>query len=274
MVSVNINRVTLTFPLYALEHRSLKRRLLSLVTFGMVDSGSKTQRENIALRNITLKIQEGERVGLIGENGAGKSTLANVILNNPEYTKTSGTVEFEGENINDLSTDQIAKKGIFMSFQLPEEIPGISTMNFLKYAKNKVTDKPVKIFEFKEIVKKYVEELNMNPKLIERNLNVGFSGGEKKKNEIMQMLVLNPKLAILDETDSGLDVDAIRTVSKGIEMYKNDENAVLIITHNTKILNHLKVDYVHVLVNGQIVKTSTAELAEEIEEKGYSEYKK
>lgn len=161
-----------------------------------------------------------------------------------------------------------------MSFQLPEEIPGISTMNFLKYAKNKVTDKPVKIFEFKEIVKKYVEELNMNPKLIERNLNVGFSGGEKKKNEIMQMLVLNPKLAILDETDSGLDVDAIRTVSKGIEMYKNYENAVLIITHNTKILNHLKVDYVHVLVNGQIVKTSTAELAEEIEEKGYSEYKK
>ena len=168
----------------------------------------------------------------MGPNGAGKSTLANVILNNPEYTKTSGTVEFEGENINDLSTDQIAKKGIFMSFQLPEEIPGISTMNFLKYAKNKVTDKPVKIFEFKEIVKKYVEELNMNPKLIERNLNVGFSGGEKKKNEIMQMLVLNPKLAILDETDSGLDVDAIRTVSKGIEMYKNDENAVLIITHN------------------------------------------
>ena len=161
-----------------------------------------------------------------------------------------------------------------MSFQLPEEIPGISTMNFLKYAKNKITEKPVKIFEFKDTVKKYVEELNMNPKLIERNLNVGFSGGEKKKNEIMQMLVLNPKLAILDETDSGLDVDAIRTVSKGIEMYKNNENAVLIITHNTKILNHLKVDYVHVLVDGKIVKTSTAKLAEEIEEKGYSEYKK
>ena len=147
-------------------------------------------------------------------------------------------------------------------------------MNFLKYAKNKITEKPVKIFEFKDTVKKYVEELNMNPKLIERNLNVGFSGGEKKKNEIMQMLVLNPKLAILDETDSGLDVDAIRTVSKGIEMYKNNENAVLIITHNTKILNHLKVDYVHVLVNGKIVKTSTVELAEEIEEEGYSKFKK
>ena len=230
--------------------------------------------EKEILKGLNLNIKKGEIHVIMGPNGAGKSTLANVILNNPEYTKTSGTVEFEGENINDLSTDQIAKKGIFMSFQLPEEIPGISTMNFLKYAKNKVTDKPVKIFEFKEIVKKYVEELNMNPKLIERNLNVGFSGGEKKKNEIMQMLVLNPKLAILDETDSGLDVDAIRTVSKGIEMYKNNENAVLIITHNTKILNHLKVDYVHVLVDGKIVKTSTVELAEEIEEEGYSKFKK
>ncbi len=230
--------------------------------------------EKEILKGLNLNIKKGEIHVIMGPNGAGKSTLANVILNNPEYTKTNGTVEFEGENINNLSTDQIAKKGIFMSFQLPEEIPGISTMNFLKYAKNKITEKPVKIFEFKDTVKKYVEELNMNPKLLERNLNVGFSGGEKKKNEIMQMLVLNPKLAILDETDSGLDVDAIRTVSKGIEMYKNNENAVLIITHNTKILNHLKVDYVHVLVNGKIVKTSTVELAEEIEEEGYSKFKK
>lgn len=230
--------------------------------------------EKEILKGINLKINKGEIHVIMGPNGSGKTTTANAILNNPAYQKENGSIIFEGEDITNLKTDEIARKGIFMSFQLPEEIPGISTMNFLKYAKNKVTDKPVKIFEFKEIVKKYVEELNMNPKLIERNLNVGFSGGEKKKNEIMQMLVLNPKLAILDETDSGLDVDAIRTVSKGIEMYKNNENAVLIITHNTKILNHLKVDYVHVLVNGQIVKTSTAELAEEIEEKGYSEYKK
>ena len=160
-----------------------------------------------------------------------------------------------------------------MSFQLPEEIPGVSVTNFLKYAKNKITGEPVKIFQFKDELKKYMEELNMNPKNMERSLNVGFSGGEKKKNEILQMLVLNPKLAILDETDSGLDVDAIKIVSKGIEMFKNDENGVLIITHNTRILNHLKVDYVHVLVNGQIVKTSTAELAEEIEETGYAQYK-
>ena len=229
--------------------------------------------EKEIIKGLNLTINKGEIHVIMGPNGAGKSTLANVILNNPEYTKVSGSVEFEGENINDLSTDKIAKKGIFMSFQLPEEIPGISTMNFLKYAKNKVAEKPVKIFEFKDTVKKYSEELNMNPKLIERNLNVGFSGGEKKKNEILQMLVLNPKLAILDETDSGLDVDAIKTVSKGIEMFKNENNAVLIITHNTKILHSLKVDYVHVLVNGKIVKTGGQELASEIEENGYAQYK-
>ena len=226
------------------------------------------------LKGLNLNIKKGEIHVIMGPNGAGKSTLANVILNNPEYKKISGNIYFEDENINELSTDKIAKKGIFMSFQSPEEVPGISTMNFLKVAKNKIEDKPVKIFEFKETVKKYMEELNMNSKLINRNLNVGFSGGEKKKNEILQMLVLNPKLAILDETDSGLDVDAIKIVSKGIEMFKNDDNAVLIITHNTRILNHLKVDYVHVLVNGQIVKTSTAELAEQIEETGYAQYKK
>lgn len=160
-----------------------------------------------------------------------------------------------------------------MSFQLPEEIPGVTVTNFLKYAKNKVTGKPVKIFEFKEELTKYMSELNINSKNMERSLNVGFSGGEKKKNEILQMLILNPKLAILDETDSGLDVDAIKTVSKGIEMFKNENNAILIITHNTKILNSLKVDYVHVLINGKIVKTGNQELAKEIEENGYAVYK-
>lgn len=225
------------------------------------------------LKGLNLKINKGETHVIMGPNGAGKSTTANVILNNPEYKKTSGEILFEGENINEESTDKIAKKGIFMSFQSPVEIPGISTFNFLKYAKNKVTEKPVKVFEFKDQIKNYMEELSMNPKLVERNLNVGFSGGEKKKNEILQMLVLNPKLAILDETDSGLDVDAIRTVSKGIEMYKNAENAVLIITHNTRILENLKVDYVHILVDGKIVKTGDASLAQEIEENGYSQYK-
>lgn len=229
--------------------------------------------EKQILKGLNLNINKGEIHVIMGPNGAGKSTLANVILNNPAYKKIGGSIEFEGKNINNLTTDKIAKKGIFMSFQSPEEIPGISNINFLKYAKSKMTEKPVKIFEFKEMLENYMQELNMNSKLIDRNLNVGFSGGEKKKNEILQMLVLNPKLAILDETDSGLDVDAIKTVSKGIDMYKSDKNAVLIITHNTKILANLKVDYVHILVDGKIVKTGDASLAKEIEESGYAKYK-
>ena len=227
--------------------------------------------EKEILKGINLQIKKGEIHVIMGPNGSGKTTTANAILNNPVYTKRKGEIIFDGEEITDLKTDEIARKGIFMSFQLPEEIPGVSVTNFLKYAKNKVTGKPVKVFEFRDELKKYMEELNMNPKYMERSLNVGFSGGEKKKNEILQMLVLNPKLAILDETDSGLDVDAIKTVSKGIEMFKNENNAVLIITHNTKILHSLKVDFVHVLVNGQIVKTGSQELAREIEGlcKGY-----
>ena len=225
------------------------------------------------LKGLNLKINKGEVHVIMGPNGAGKSTLANVILNNPEYKKMDGEIDFEGENINNLTTDKIAKKGIFMSFQSPEEIPGISNANFLKYAKNKITDKPVKVFELKKQIEAYTQELNMNPKLVDRNLNVGFSGGEKKKNEILQMLVLEPKLVILDETDSGLDVDAVKTVSKGIQMYKNENNAILIITHNNKILESLKVDYVHVLVDGKIVETGDAGLAKEIQENGYKKFK-
>ena len=229
--------------------------------------------EKEILKGVDLTIKPGEIHVIMGPNGSGKTTTANAILNNPEYKITEGRIIFEGEKINDLKTDEIARKGVFMSFQLPEEIPGISVTNFLKYAKSKITGKPVKIFAFKEELQKYMEELNMNPKYMDRSLNVGFSGGEKKKNEILQMLVLNPKLAILDETDSGLDVDASRTVSKGIEMFKNENNGVLIITHNTKILHNLKVDYVHIFVDGKIVKTGTQELASEIEENGYAKYK-
>ena len=229
--------------------------------------------EKEILKGINLKINKGEIHVIMGPNGSGKSTTANVILNNPEYKKETGDMLFEGEDISNLKTDEIARKGIFMSFQSPEEIPGVSVTNFLKYAKNKTTGKPVKIFEFKTELKKYMEELKMNSKNMDRSLNVGFSGGEKKKNEILQMLMLNPKLVILDETDSGLDVDAIKTVSKGIEMFKTEENSVLIITHNTKILHSLKPDFVHVLVDGKIVKTGEFDLAKEIEENGYESYK-
>ncbi len=229
--------------------------------------------EKEILKGINLKINKGEIHVIMGPNGSGKSTTANIILNNPEYKKEKGEIIFEGEDISNLKTDEIARKGIFMSFQSPEEIPGVSVTNFLKYAKNKTTGKPVKIFEFKTELKKYMEELKMNSKNMDRSLNVGFSGGEKKKNEILQMLMLNPKLVILDETDSGLDVDAIKTVSKGIEMFKTEENSVLIITHNTKILHSLKPDFVHVLVDGKIVKTGEFDLAKEIEENGYESYK-
>lgn len=225
------------------------------------------------LKGINLNINKGEVHVIMGPNGSGKTTTANAILNNPAYTKKSGKVIFDNTDITNEKTDEIARKGVFMSFQLPEEIPGISVANFLRYAKSKKIGENIKATAFKIGLIKYMKELKMNPKYMQRNLNVGFSGGEKKKNEILQMLVLNPKLAILDETDSGLDVDAIKTVSKGIDMFRNKENAVLIITHNTKILHNLDVDYVHILVDGKIVKTGGAELAKEIEEEGYRKYR-
>ena len=225
------------------------------------------------LKGLNLQINKGEVHVIMGPNGAGKSTLANVILNNPEYTRTSGDIYFDGENINDLRTDERAKKGIFMSFQSPEEIPGISVSNFIKSAKAAKDEKPVRIFEYKKKLEQTMKDLNINKEYSSRDLNVGFSGGEKKKNEILQMLMLEPKLSILDETDSGLDVDAIKTVSKGINMYQNKNNGVLIITHGTKILENLKVDFVHILVDGKIIKTADGSLAKEIEKNGYETYK-
>ena len=229
--------------------------------------------EKEILKGLNLQINKGEVHVIMGPNGAGKSTLANVILNNPEYTRTEGDIIFENENINDLRTDERAKKGIFMSFQSPEEIPGISVQNFIKSAKVAKDEKPVRIFEFKKNLEQTMKDLNMNVEYSNRDLNVGFSGGEKKKNEILQMLMLEPKLSILDETDSGLDVDAIKTVSKGINMYHNENNGVLIITHGTKILENLHVDYVHILVNGKIIKIADGSLAQEIEKQGYEAYR-
>ena len=226
------------------------------------------------LKGINLNINKGEVHVIMGPNGSGKSTLANTILNSPSYEITSGKIKFEGEVINNLKTDEIAKKGIFMSFQTPEEVPGISVAHFLKTAKSNISEDKINIYAFSKEVEDNMEKLNINKDYINRDLNVGFSGGEKKKNEILQLLTLNPKLAILDETDSGLDIDAIKTVSKGINLFKNDENAVLIITHSNKILENLNVDYVHILYNGKIILSGDKSLAFDIEKNGYSKYLK
>ena len=224
------------------------------------------------LKGLNLDINEGEIHVIMGPNGSGKSTLANTCFNSPKYIVTGGNICFDGEDITDKSTDYIAKKGLFMSFQTPEEIPGITLANYLKSIKKTQTDDRINIASFYKEVNEKMKDLNLSQDYASREFNVGFSGGEKKKNEILQMLMLNPKLAILDETDSGLDVDAIKTVSKGIKLFKNEHNAVLIITHSTKILDGLNVDKVHILVDGKIVKTGDASLADEIVKNGYKEY--
>ncbi len=224
------------------------------------------------LKGLDLDINEGEIHVIMGPNGSGKSTLANTIFASPRYIVTDGSVVFDGEDITHSTTDKIAKKGVFMSFQTPEEIPGVSLAQFLKTMKHSITGERPNLYQFIKEVEEDMRELGMNHDYVNRDFNVGFSGGEKKKNEILQMLLVNPKLAILDETDSGLDVDAIKTVSRGIDLYKNEHNAVLIITHSTKILSNLKVDKVHILVDGKIVKTGDGSLASEIENNGYQEF--
>ena len=225
------------------------------------------------LKGLDITVNKGEIHVIMGPNGAGKSTLANTLMSHPRYTQTSGEILFEGEDISGLKTDERARKGLFLSFQTPEEIPGITVENFLKTAKTSITGEAVRYLKFSGELKKISESLKIDKGYLRRYLNVGFSGGEKKKNEVLQLLALNPKLAILDETDSGLDVDAVRIVSEGIKMYAGKDNAVLIITHNNKILDSLDVDYVHILVDGKIVKTGDASLAKEIQENGFEQFK-
>ena len=225
------------------------------------------------LKGLNLTINQGEVHVIMGPNGAGKSTLANVVFNNPAYTTTQGDVTFDGEEITDMDTHKIAQLGLFMSFQNPVEIPGIETHKFLKFARDKKDKKINSPSKLMKELQGYAEALHMDGSLVKRDLNAGFSGGEKKKNEIMQMLCLNPKLAILDETDSGLDFDAVKIVSKGIELFHTDENSLLIITHNLKMLEHIPVDYVHILVDGQIVQTGDATLSEIIAQNGFTAYK-
>lgn len=238
-----------------------------------VDNVRASIEEKEILKGINLTINKGEIHVVMGTNGAGKSTLANVIMGNPAYEVTEGSIVFDGENITEEAVNDRAKKGIFMSFQHPISVPGITVENFIRTAKNTITGENVRALVFKKELKVKMEELSFDTSYANRYVNEGFSGGERKKNEILQMSILNPKLAILDETDSGLDVDAVRIVSEGVNRFHNEENAVLIITHHNQILQKLNPNYVHILIDGRIVKTGGPELVREIEEKGYDAYK-
>ena len=226
--------------------------------------------ERRILNGVSLEIRPGELHVLMGPNGAGKSTLANVVMGDPRYRVEAGKILFAGEDITAEKTDARARRGLFLSFQAPEEIPGITVENFLRAAKAAYTGEDVKLLPFHRELQARMKELEMEPSYAARYLNVGFSGGEKKKNEILQMAVLNPKLAILDETDSGLDVDAVKTISESVRRYKNPENSVLIITHITRILERLDVDYVHIMADGRIVQTSDASIIEKINRDGFA----
>jgi Fe-S cluster assembly ATP-binding protein len=225
------------------------------------------------LKGINLEIKPGEVHAIMGPNGSGKSTLASVIAGKEDYEVTNGEIFFEGEDINELAAEERAHKGIFLSFQYPVEIPGVSVTNFMKTAINEtrkakgLEDMPAK--DMLKLIREKAELLEIDRKFLSRSLNEGFSGGEKKRNEIFQMAMLEPKLAILDETDSGLDIDALRIVANGVNKLKSKDNAVLVITHYQRLLDYIVPDFVHVLYKGRIVKSGTKELAHELEEKGY-----
>lgn len=225
------------------------------------------------LKGINLDIKAGEVHAIMGPNGSGKSTLSSVIAGHDAFDVTEGQVLFEGEDIGELAPEERAHKGIFLSFQYPVEIPGVSVTNFIKTAINEVRkakgqeDMPAN--EMLTLIKRKAELLEIDRKFLSRSLNEGFSGGEKKRNEIFQMAMLEPKLAILDETDSGLDIDALRIVANGVNKLKNSGNAILVITHYQRLLDYIVPDFVHVLIDGKIVKSGEKELAYELEEKGY-----
>jgi len=224
------------------------------------------------LKGLNLKIKPGEVHAIMGPNGSGKSTLSNVLSGKKGYT-VSGDVTYLNENLLDLEIEERAHKGIFLAFQYPLEIPGVNTNIFLKTSLNAIKkakgEKELDAIEFLRLVKQKASDLKFDEKILSRQLNVGFSGGEKKKNEILQMSILNPKLSILDETDSGLDIDALKIVSEGVNALRNKESSFLIITHYQRLLEYIKPDFVHVLINGQIVKSGGSELALELESKGY-----
>ena len=224
------------------------------------------------LKGFNLKILPGEVHAIMGPNGSGKSTLANVLSGKEGY-KISGDLKYQGNRLDEISIDERAQKGIFLAFQYPTEIPGVNTSNFLRTSLNKVRKaqgkKELDALSFLKIVKEKTNELGMDEKMLSRQLNVGFSGGEKKKNEILQMKVLDPNLVILDETDSGLDIDALKIIADGVNSSRDKKKSFLVITHYQRLLDYIKPDFVHVLSDGKIVKSGCMELAEELEKKGY-----
>ena len=228
---------------------------------------------NEILKGINLEVKAGEVHAIMGPNGSGKSTLASVLAGREEYEVTEGSIDFLGEDLLEMEPEDRARSGMFLAFQYPVEIPGVSNINFLKTAINEMREKkgldPMTGKDFLKAVKEKSKLVELDGKLTNRSVNEGFSGGEKKRNEIFQMAMLEPKLSVLDETDSGLDIDALRVVSEGVNKLKTDENATIVITHYQRLLDHIVPDYVHVLYNGKIVKTGDKSLALELEEKGY-----
>ncbi len=232
--------------------------------------------DKFILNGLNLEIKSGEVHAIMGPNGSGKSTLANILSGKGGY-EVSGNLKYEGENLQDIPIEERAQKGIFLAFQYPLEIPGVNTTNFLKTSLNTIKkargEKELDTLTLLKIIKEKAAELNIDEKFLSRQLNVGFSGGEKKKNEILQMKLLEPKLAILDETDSGLDIDALRIVADGVNSHKNKKNAFLIITHYQRLLDYIKPDFIHVLSKGKIIKTGYADLGQELEKTGYENLK-
>lgn len=229
--------------------------------------------EKEILKGINLDIKAGEVHAIMGPNGSGKSTLASVLAGKPDYEVTGGTVDFLGKDLLELAPEERAREGVFLAFQYPVEIPGVSTTNFIKTAVNEMRkhrgEEPMDAVAFLKLMKEKMKLVQLDKDLTGRSLNEGFSGGEKKRNEIFQMAMLEPKLAILDETDSGLDIDALRIVAQGVNALRSKDNAVLVVTHYQRLLDYIVPDYVHVLYNGRIVRSGGKELALELEEKGY-----
>jgi Fe-S cluster assembly ATP-binding protein len=224
---------------------------------------------NEIVKGLDLEVGRGELHAIMGPNGSGKSTLANVLMGHPRYEVTEGTVTYEGEDVLELEPDERAKMGMFLAFQYPSEVPGVSVANFLRTAVNSVREEELSPMEMYKLLQEKMAVMRMDPKFAERYLNEGFSGGEKKRNEILQMLMLEPRLAILDETDSGLDIDALQVVARGVNEMRGPEFSAVLITHYQRILRYIEPDRVHVMLDGRLVTSGGKELAEDLEEKGY-----